>query len=125
MSIRPIHNPLPGERVIGLSPATADEATTVWRRRLNLFPGRALSAAALVQRQAWGQGHLALRGQDWVAGIVDGLGVDWSPDPDPGTSGLAAVQLRITAGRGLAVSGEDLVLTRPLECRLTDGRCAV
>lgn len=118
MSIRPIRNPLPGERVIGLSPATADEATTVWRRRPNLFPGRALSAAALVQRQAWGQGHLALRGQDWVAGVVDGLGVDWSLDP--GASGLAAVQLRITAGRGLAVSGEDLVLTRPLECRLAD-----
>ena len=118
MSIRPIRDPLPGERVVGLSPATADEATGVWRRRPNLFPGRALTAAALVQRQAWAGGRLALRGQDWSAGIVDGLGLDFSLAPTG--SGLAAVQLRIDAGRGLARSGEDLVLTRPLQCRLAD-----
>ena len=118
MSIRTIVNPLAGERVIALWPATAAEAAGVWLRRPNVFPGRALTAAALVQRQAWAAGHLALRGQHRSAGIVDGLEVDLSIDP--AGSGLAAVRLRIGAGRGLALSGEDLVLTRALECRLAD-----
>lgn len=119
MTINPIRNPLAGERVIGLSPATVEAATQVWLRRPNLFPGRALTAAALVQRQSWQAGHLAQRGQDWVAGIVDGLSVDLSL-ADDGSSGAAQVRLRLSQGRGFATSGEDLVLTRPLQCRLAD-----
>src|SRR5687767_13457137 len=40
VSIKPIDHPLDGERVIALSPETANEAATDWLRRPNLFPGR-------------------------------------------------------------------------------------
>ena len=89
-----------------------------WLRRPNLFPGRALTAAALAQRQHWQAGHIAQRGQDWVAGVVEGLQV--SASPIEGGSGFAATRLRIEQGRALTVSGEDVVLSRPLECLLAD-----
>lgn len=117
MSIQTIQTPLPGERVIGLSPETATEAVSDWMRRPHLFAGRALNAAALQQRQSWQAGHLAERGQDWVSGVVDGLQVEASLT---GESGLAGVKLHISRGRGLAVSGEDVVLNAPVECRLSD-----
>lgn len=117
MSITPIRAPLAGERVVGLSPGSATEAATDWRRRPNVFPGRALTAGALGQWQAWQAGHLATRGQDWTAGIVDGLEVQ--AQPVAGT-GFAAVELQVSRGLGLAASGEDIVLTRPMRCLLAD-----
>ena len=66
MSITPIHAPFGGERMVGLSPGNATDAATDWRRRPNVFPGRALTAGALGQWQAWQAGHLATRGQDWT-----------------------------------------------------------
>ena len=75
MTIQPISDPLDGERVIGLSPQNADEAAVDWLRRPNIFPGRALTQGALQQAQAWAAGHIAKRGQDWVAGVVTGLEV--------------------------------------------------
>ena len=118
MSIRTIDQPLPGERVVGLSPQNATEAAMAWLRRPNLFPGRALTAAALAQRQQWQAGHIAERGQDWVAGVVEGLQV--SASGVEGGSSFAATRLRIEKGRALTVSGEDVVLNRPLECLLAD-----
>ncbi len=118
MSIRTIDTPLPGERVVGLSPQSSTEAAMAWLRRPNLFPGRALTAAALAQRQHWQAGHIAQRGQDWVAGVVEGLQV--SASPIEGGSGFGATRLRIEQGRALTVSGEDVVLSRPLECLLAD-----
>ncbi|HNQ03536.1 MAG TPA: hypothetical protein PKH69_02885 [Thiobacillaceae bacterium] len=118
MSTRSISSPLPGERVLALAPETAAEAAQAWLRRPNLFPGRALDAVTLGQRQAWQAGHLAARGQDWVAGVADGLQVGYAqtvPDGD-----LHATRLTIERGRGLTVSGEDAVLNRDLECLLAD-----
>jgi hypothetical protein len=117
VSIRTIQHPLPGERVVGLSPETATEAASDWLRRPNLFPGRALSAQALSQRQQWQAGHIAERGQDWVAGVVDGLQLEVSFAE---AAGFAGVRLSIARGRGLAVSGEDLVLDAGLDCLLAD-----
>ncbi|MDB5801321.1 MAG: hypothetical protein JWL63_2260 [Rhodocyclales bacterium] len=117
MSIRTIQKPLPGERVVGLSPQTATEAASDWLRRPNLFPGRALSAGALSQRQQWQAGHIAERGQDWVAGVVDGLEVVTSLVEG---TGFSAVKINIGKGRGLAVSGEDVVLNQHMECLLAD-----
>ena len=117
MSIQTIQKPLPGERVVGLSPETATEAVSDWLRRPNLFAGRALSAAALQLRQLWQAGHIAERGQDWVAGVVDGLQVEAKLT---GAPGFAGVKLSISRGRGLAVSGEDVVLNTHVDCLLSD-----
>ncbi|MEC5385350.1 hypothetical protein VVD49_06420 [Uliginosibacterium sp. H3] len=117
MSIRTIQQPLPGERVVGLSPETAVEAASDWLRRPNLFPGRALGAAALQQRQQWQAGHIAQRGQDWVAGVVEGLQVEVSLTD---ALGFGGVRLSISRGRGLAVSGEDVVLNTHMDCVLAD-----
>jgi hypothetical protein len=73
VNMTPVRDPVSGERVIALSPANATEAAAAWLRRPNIFPGRALTQGALQQSQEWAAGHLAKRGQDWVAGIVDGL----------------------------------------------------
>lgn len=118
MSIRSIVDPLAGERIVALSPETATEAASDWRRRPHLFPGRALTADTLKQRQQWQAGHIAERGQDWTAGVVDGLQVEAAPVAS--TSGFAAVHLKVAQGRGLAVSGEDVVLNRAISCLLAD-----
>jgi len=117
MTISTILDPLAGERVVGLSPGTAVEAAGDWLRRPNIFPGRALTATAMTASQGWQAGHLAMRGRDWVAGVVDGLEAQVSAT---GAAGFAGARLRISQGRGLAVSGEDAVLTRPLDCLLAD-----
>lgn len=118
MSTRSIESPLPGERVLALSPETSLEAAQTWLRRPNLFPGRALNAATLDQRQAWQAGHLAARGQDWVAGVVNGLQVSYAQIAPVGD--IHAIRLTVEKGRGLAMSGEDAVLNRDLECLLAD-----
>ena len=61
MSIKSIANPLDGERVVALSPETANEAATDWLRRPNLFPGRALTAPTLEQRQRWQASRIVVR----------------------------------------------------------------
>ena len=118
MAIRPIANPLPGERVLALSPENAAEAATFWRRRPNMFAGRALSAGALQQRQAWQSGHIAHRGQHRVPGTVDGF--EAVLRGNPGGSDFANIHVWISAGRGLAVNGEDVVLRQPLTTTLAD-----
>jgi hypothetical protein len=117
VTIEAISDPLDGERVIGLSPQSANEAAIDWLRRPNIFPGRALTQGALQQSQAWAAGHIAKRGQDWVAGVVSGLEVQ--SQAVAGT-GFAATRLQVAQGRGLAVSGEDVVLNRTLQCLLSD-----
>ena len=117
MTIEAISDPLDGERVVGLSPQSADEAATDWLRRPNIFPGRALTQGALQQSQAWAAGHIAKRGQDWVAGVVDGLEVQAQAVAG---AGFAATRLQVAQGRGLAVSGEDVVLNVALQCLLSD-----
>ena len=118
MAIRPIATPLPGERILALSPENATQAATFWRRRPHMFAGRALSAGALAQRQAWQAGHIAQRGQQRVPGTVDGF--EAMLRGDTGASTVAGVQVWIGAGRGLAVNGEDVVLRQPLVATLAD-----
>ena len=117
MTIQAISDPLDGERVIGLSPQSADEAATDWLRRPNIFPGRALTQGALQQAQAWAAGHIAKRGQDWVAGVVSGLQVQAQAVAG---DAFAATRLQVAQGSGLAVSGEDVVLNQVLQCLLAD-----
>lgn len=118
MSITTIAKPMHGERVVALSPGTAGEAAVDWPRRPNLFPGRALTVATLDQRQRWQAGHIAQRGQAFTPGVTHGLEVGYVID-GVDSAGRAIVTLKIAAGQGLAVSGEDVVLARPIECLLS------
>ena len=119
MSIKSIGNPLDGERVVALSPETANEAATDWLRRPNLFPGRALTAPTLEQRQRWQASRIVVRSQSFTRGIARGLEVGYTVEPGPGGPG-SVVRLQIAAGRALAASGEDLVLPTPVDIRLAD-----
>ena len=119
VSIKPIEKPLDGERVVALSPDTANAAATDWLRRPNLFPGRALTAPTLEQRQRWQAGRIALRGQAFTKGVAQGLGVSYTIEPGEGDA-PDEVRLQITPGRALAVSGEDVVLPTPVDVRLAD-----
>jgi hypothetical protein len=104
---------LNGERVVALSPENANAAATDWLRRPNLFPGRALTAPTLEGRQRWQAGRIAIRGQAYTPGVVAGLGVGYVIED-------GVVRIRIEPGRGLAVSGEDVVLPHPAEVRFVD-----
>ncbi|WP_139559733.1 hypothetical protein [Methylotetracoccus oryzae] len=119
MSTTAIVSALPGERLIALSPRDDNEAAATWLRRPNLFPGRTLTAATLEDRQLWAAGRLAQRGQAYTPGIVEGLEVGAVWDPTVARPvGLPQVRLQIAAGRGLAVSGEDVVLPRDIDAAL-------
>lgn len=113
MSIERIDQPLQGERVVALSPEDAGRAATDWRRRPNLFAGRTLTDATLQGRQTWQAGRLSHRAQALTAGVVRGLEVFALP-------GSGGARLLIEPGQGLAVDGEDVVLVRRIECRLSD-----
>jgi hypothetical protein len=118
VSITTIVQALTGERVVALSPENAGEAATDWLRRPNLFPGRALTVAALQERQRWQAGHIAQRGQAFTPGVARGLEVGYVVE-GVDERGHAIVRLRIGDGQGLAVSGEDVVLVRQVECLLS------
>jgi hypothetical protein len=110
MKVYPITKSLPGEQVIGVDPILAPEVDAAWRRRLNLYPGRALQADALTAEQDARAGRLATEGQALSPGVVTGLEVGVENDPTDG------VFLRIHAGTGLMYDGEDVVV--PLDLRL-------
>ncbi|MEX0268917.1 hypothetical protein AB3R30_07235 [Leptolyngbyaceae cyanobacterium UHCC 1019] len=77
MSIDPIQNPLPGERILDVVPMIQPQIEPpVWHRHLNLFTGRSLSSIALTAEQQGRAGRLATYGQIVSAGVVQGLQVD-------------------------------------------------
>ncbi|WP_190285596.1 hypothetical protein [Montanilutibacter psychrotolerans] len=115
MSINVITHPLPGERVLDLSPPDAIAAAVAWRKRPNLFAGRALTAPTLESRAQWTAGRIAQRGQAFTAGVLRGFEVDYSIDPPPAADNRARVRLQISPGQGLAQSGEDVVSMRALD----------
>lgn len=116
-SIDSIVAALPGERVVGLTPGNATDAASTWLRRPHLFPGRALTVGALDARQQWQAGRIVERAACWLAGIDQGLEVQFS---SAGAGGLADVRISVERGLGLTAWGEDVVLQRPLACALTD-----
>jgi hypothetical protein len=113
VTVERIDHPLHGERVVALSPEDASRAATDWRRRPNLFAGRPLTEATLQGRQNWQAGRLAHRAQALTPGVVKGLEVFTLKE---------AFQelLLIEPGQGLAVSGEDVTITRRVECLVGD-----
>ena len=77
MSVDPIQNTLPGERILDVVPMIQPQIEPpVWHRHLNLFTGRSLSSIALTAEQQGRAGRLATYGQMVSAGVVQGLQVD-------------------------------------------------
>ena len=63
MKVRNISSPLPGERVIEVSPELKPVVDAGWHKRLNLYNGRNLSDAALTTQQDGIAGRISSRGQ--------------------------------------------------------------
>lgn len=115
MDIRPIQSPLPSEHVVEIQPDIAPQVTTLWRRRLNLFTGRSLSATALEAEQQGRAGHLATYGQRVSPGVVRGLEVVLNDAPTARTAALM-----VTAGQGITGLGEDVLLPVNRQVQLLD-----
>ena len=111
MPTRPISDPVPGERLLAVSPRPEAGQVTGWRRRVNGFAGRALAADALTREQQHHAGHLALLAQALSPGVVEGLAV---------ARNASGETIQIAAGQGLSAQGEDLRLAQPLSVRLAD-----
>ena len=127
MSVRPISNAVPGEHVVGLHPATRAQTVSGWSRRLNLFPGRTLTAPALEIEQRGRAAGFSLRGQLLSPGVV--LGLEASVETatvselaDDGATTVDVVRhmLHVGSGYGLAAGGEDVFLQQALRVNLAD-----
>ena len=119
MNVTPIKYPLGGEAALAVVPRLAREVSDAnWRRRVNLFTGRALSDVALRLEQQERAGHLATLGQAFSYGVVAGLEPSFTLSSD--VSGNPFHSLQISPGAGLAATGEDVMVTRPMTVDLRD-----
>jgi len=131
MNVRPLRTPVAGEHLIAVEPGLSLFVAEHWRRRLNLFTGRSLTEAALNAEQAYRAGMLALRGLSVSPGVVQGLEADIETviqriplPPLPGFPFPGGTRprfrivrsdfLQIAGGYGIAASGEDVLVPRPL-----------
>jgi len=105
MPATPITNPVSGESLLGTEPQLLQQVDPGWRRRLNLFTGRALSDTALDSEQLYRGGLLATLGQSVSAGTVTGLALTIDP---------TLTTLTVTPGYGISGSGQDVVLNTKL-----------
>ncbi len=109
MNVRPIAGALVGEHVLAVEPRPGFPSVDAgWSRRLRLFQGRSLDAAALSSEQQARAAKLAVLGQTRTPGIVSGLEVSLEQ------AGDAQVFLHVSPGLGLLASGEDVVLGHEL-----------
>ena len=113
MPATPITDPVSGESLVGTEPQLRQQVDPgLWRQRLNLFTGRALSVSALDSEQKYRGGLLATVGQAVTAGTVSGLGLSMdlsSADP----------LLVVSPGYGIMANGQDVVLNSALKTRLS------
>jgi hypothetical protein len=115
MTVKQIRDVLADEHVVSVYPNLQPFVDETWQRRLNLYTGRSLSAEALQQEQTVRAGRLAHQGQMLSPGVVTGLEVTVG---DPLPSNPLDSLLYLSAGMGLTVRGEDVVLPTPREVRL-------
>ena len=113
-----IDRPLRDEHVLAVDPPLQPELPDFWRRRINPFGGRALSAAALAAEQEVRSGVQLLRGQSVTAGIVSGL--DLLLEPNAAAAGRTEAIVQILPGFGLTHSGEDIAIASPRRLALGD-----
>ncbi len=112
MAATQIIDPLPGEDLLAIEPELLQQVDAGWLQRLSLFTGRALSDTALTNEQAYRAGRLTLLGQAVTQGTVQGL--ELSVD-------LTAADpiLLLNPGYGIAASGQDVALLRPIRTTLS------
>jgi hypothetical protein len=112
MPATPITNPARGESLVGIEPQLLQQVDPGWRRRLNLFTGRALSDTALINEQTYRAGLLSTLGQSVSAGTVSGLALSLQ------ASGADPL-LELTPGYGVMANGQDVILNQTLKTRLS------
>jgi hypothetical protein len=112
MPATPITDPAFGESLLSTEPQLLERVDPGWRRRLNLFTGRALHDTELDNEQLYRGGLLTTLGQSVTAGTVTGLALTMNTSgPDP--------VLAVSSGYGIAATGEDVVLNTPLKTTLS------
>src|ERR671934_1436185 len=104
MKVTPISDPLAGERVVGVKPDMEPSVDAKWRRRLNLYTGRALSDTALTTEQVGRAGRLATRGQMVSPGVTSGLVV--ALERPPAKRSLLAIRAGGDGGNGAEAEAE-------------------
>ncbi len=112
MPTTPITNPVPGESLVGTEPQLLQQVDPGWRRRLNLFTGRALTDVALKSEQTYRSGLLTTLGQSATAGTVKGLALTLD------TSGADPL-LMVSPGYGIRGDGMDVALLSTLKTALS------
>lgn len=117
MNVTAIRAPLPGEHLAAVEPTLSPDVRDHWNRRLNLYPGRALSDVALTMEQASRAGRLATTGQRLSAGILDGLEVALEREDG---SRKTRYFYHVSAGSALAASGEDVHVPQALRVNVLD-----
>jgi hypothetical protein len=119
MNVTPIRNPLPGEVVVAVEPPLAAQVdASWWRRRLNLFTGRALSDISLRMEQDHRAGRIATLGQSVSPGVVAGLNVDVRVEQD--AAAAPYYEIYVSPGVGIAAGGEDVTVARPMRVNVRD-----
>lgn len=116
MKVWPIKKPFKNEHVIGIQPPLNPDVDAGWNRRLNLFTGRALSDTALKAEQAGRAGRMATRGQMVSPGVVTGLQLAVERGAGDALTGA------LSAGLGIAFSGEDVIVPTDLRFDLRQVR---
>lgn len=117
MNVKPIATPLPREHLNAVTPVMRPETDAGWRRHLNYWTGRALTADALEAEQVNRAARLAWRGRLVSPGVVSGLACELSLENPPAGAApnkFAGYHLHLSPGYGIATSGEDVVLPQPL-----------
>jgi hypothetical protein len=110
---------LQGERMLSVSPGTAQEAARTWLRHPHFFAGRALTTASLEVRQRWQEGRVVSRGQGLLAGVDEGLEVTIEQHVvrRPMEEAPQIEEwVRVDPGRALCADGDDVVLTQAISC---------
>ena len=119
MKVSPITSPLPGEHLATTAPPMAPETPIDWRQRLNFWAGRALTADALELEQENRAAELARSGRVVTAGVVRGLDVALeAPAAPPNPLVTAGHFIHLLPGNGIMISGEDVIVPRPLRIAL-------
>jgi hypothetical protein len=107
------------EIAVKIAPGVRAAPLDADRRRMNPFPGRALTARALTGEQVHRSWHIAHLNRTLSAGVVQGLGLAFADavlapatsatDPPPATLDVNTPRpMALEAGLAVATSGEEI-----------------